>query len=100
VNLPLQQQGATVRFQVKVVPGASRDRIQGVLGTQLKVQVAAPPEGGKANERLCELLAAALAVPPRAVEVMAGHGSPRKTVAVSGLGADVVLARLAAAIAG
>jgi uncharacterized protein len=96
--LPLQQRGAAVLFQVKVVPGASRDRLAGQLGDQLKVQVTAPPADGQANTRLCELLAAALAVPTRAVTVAAGHGSPRKTIAVTGLDRDQVQARLQAAL--
>ena len=80
----------TARITVKVVPGASRDRIVGVHGDALKVQVAAPPEQGKANDRLCELLAAALGVPVRAVQVESGHHAPRKVVSVHGLAlADV-----------
>jgi uncharacterized protein (TIGR00251 family) len=83
-----------VRFAVKVVPGAARDRIQGALGEALKVQVAAPPEQGKANTRLCELLAAALGVPTRSVVVASGHGSARKVVHVRGLDADTARERL------
>lgn len=87
--------GDGVRFAVKVVPGAAQDRIAGPLGDALKVQVAAPPEQGKANARLCEVLARALGVPTRAVRVVAGHGNPRKTVAVAGVDAATVQARLA-----
>ncbi len=85
------------RIAVKVVPGAARDRIAGWLGDALKVQVASPPERGRANERLCALLAAALGVAPGAVQVVRGHASPRKVVAVAGLDAAAVAARLAAA---
>ena len=87
--------GDGVRFPVKVVPGAAQDRIAGLLGDALKVQVTAPPEQGKANARLCEVLATALGVPTRAVSVVAGHGSPRKTVAVEGIDTATVHARLA-----
>lgn len=85
---------AGVRFAVKVVPGAARDRIHGALGNALKVQVAASPEQGQANARLCGLLATALGLPTRAVEVVSGHGNPRKVVLVRGLDADQVRARL------
>jgi len=83
-----------VRFAVKVVPGAARDRIVGALGSALKVQVAAPPEQGKANARLCELIAAALGVPVRSVQVASGHGSPRKVVTVHGIDVDSARTRL------
>lgn len=94
MTLPLRKVDGAVQFAVKVVPGASRDRIAGVLGDALKVQVAAPPEGGKANAALCELLAQALGINARDVQVVAGAASPRKTVVVRGLAADDVRRRL------
>jgi len=98
VNLPVRALAFGVQFAVKAVPGASRDRIVGPIGEALKVQVAAPPESGKANARLCEVLARALLVPMRAVQVARGHGSSRKVVVVQGLPVEVVLDRLAAAV--
>lgn len=83
-----------MQFAVKAVPGSSRDRVQGLLGTALKVQVAAPPERGKANARILEVLAAALGVPPAAVTLVAGHHAPQKRVEVRGLSAAQVLQRL------
>ena len=35
------------RFQAKVVPGASRNRVAGRYGDGVKVQVMAPPEKGR-----------------------------------------------------
>ena len=70
---------------IKVVPGASRSEIAGTLGDRLKVRVAAPPEGGKANRALVEVLSRWLGV--RDVEIVAGHSSAEKTVRVSGLSA-------------
>ena len=67
---------------LKVVPGARRDQIAGVLGERLKVRVAAPPEGGKANRAVCRLLAGALGVRESEVEIVAGHSGPEKTVRV------------------
>lgn len=84
--------GAEVR--VKVVPGASRDRIAGVLGDALKVQVAAAPERGKANAAVEALIADALGVARSAVTVVSGPTQPRKTIRVDGLTADEVIKRL------
>ncbi|MGE3173122.1 MAG: DUF167 domain-containing protein [Planctomycetota bacterium] len=83
-----------MQFAVKVVPGSSRDRVQGLLGAALKVQVAAPPERGRANARVVEVLAAALGVAPAAITLVAGHHAPHKRVEVRGLTAAQVLRRL------
>jgi len=79
---------------VKVVPGASRDRLAGVHGDALKIQVAAPPERGKANAAVEALLAFLLGVPIRSVEVVRGHSSPRKIVRVSGVAKEAASAKL------
>lgn len=83
---------------VKAVPGASRDQIAGALGDRLKVRVSAPPEGGKANKAICALIAGALGVGPKCVEIIGGLASPEKTVRVLGLTAAEVAARLNAAL--
>ena len=50
----------------------------------LKVAVSAPPEDGKANAALIELLARALKVPRGAVSIAAGAASRRKLVDIAG----------------
>lgn len=71
-----------LRLPVKVVPGASRGEIAGWMGDRLKVRVAAPPERGKANEALVELLAEVLGVPRARVRIVSGTASPLKVVEV------------------
>lgn len=94
MTLAISSTAQGVQFAVKVVPGAARDRVVGLLGNALKVQVTAPPADGRANERLCEVLAEALSVPHRVVQLRTGHGSPHKVVQVAGLSASEVLERL------
>lgn len=55
---------------VKVVPSASRAQIVGFREGVLKVRVTAPPEAGKANRALEELLAAALGLKQAAVAML------------------------------
>ena len=81
-------------INVKVVPGASRDRVAGRYGDGIKVQVSAPPEGGKANQAVVELLAAALGLKSHQVRVVTGHTQPRKVVDIAGMEPADVLARL------
>lgn len=75
-------------IRVKASPGASRDAIAGTRGDRLKVRVGAPPEGGRANDAICALLAGALGARPRDAEVTHGRTSPEKTIRVRGVPPD------------
>lgn len=88
---------ATVRL--KVVPGASRTRLAGMLGDRLKVQVAAPPEAGKANKAVCTLIAKTLGVAKGDVQLVAGDTQPLKTLAIAGRTAAQVAEQLSKAMA-
>lgn len=81
-----------------VSPGARKSKLVGRHGSGWKARVAAPPEGGKANRALEELLAAALGVPRDRVVVVAGRTARRKVVEVEGLEAPELVRRLEAAI--
>jgi hypothetical protein len=82
------------RLAVKVVPGASRDRVAGALGDALKIATAAPPEKGKANAAVAAILAKALGLDRRGVELASGAAGPRKEFLLRGLSADEVRKRL------
>jgi uncharacterized protein (TIGR00251 family) len=79
---------------VKVVPRAARDEIVGWLEGALKVRVQAPPEDGRANRAVEELLAGALRLKKNAVTVAGGRASARKRVAVEGLTREEIVRRL------
>lgn len=72
-------------LSIKVVAGSSRNRIAGRYGEGLRVQVAAAPERGKANEAVVEVLAAALGIKPSQIEITSGHTQPRKRVRIIGM---------------
>ena len=74
-----------LKISVKVVPGASRNGVVGWLGDDWKIRLQAPATDGKANDALCKFLAATLGVPPRSVQIIAGHSSRKKIVEVEGL---------------
>jgi uncharacterized protein (TIGR00251 family) len=79
---------------VWVVPGASRTEVVGVHGDALKVRVAAPPEGGKANRMVGELLETVVGA---AVELVRGASSRRKRYLVVGVGPPQVVESLRSA---
>ncbi|MCR4398659.1 MAG: DUF167 domain-containing protein [Firmicutes bacterium] len=76
-----------VEFVVRVQPGASRDEIL-PAGGHLKVRVAAPPEHGKANARLLEVLSGALGLKRSQLQVVKGSSSRVKTIRVFGADAS------------
>ena len=87
--LAIVEKPGRIELTVKVVPGASRTKLAGVWGTALKLAVAAPPEGGKANAAVVGLLAATFGVKKAAVAILSGHTQSVKRVGVAGMTATV-----------
>jgi uncharacterized protein len=83
-----------VQISVKVVPGASRDRIVGEFGDALKIAVSKPPQDGAANAAVIELLSKALGVPRRSVTILKGHAQPRKQIAITGVNVEDAMKRI------
>jgi uncharacterized protein (TIGR00251 family) len=83
--IKLVEEAGGIVIAVKVVPGASRDRIVGELGDALKIAVSKPPQGGAANQAVVALLAEALGLSRASVAIVHGHSNPRKRVLVRDL---------------
>ncbi len=76
------------RIAVRVQPGARRNAIERVADGALRVRVTSPPERGRANEAVLELLADALDVPKSRLSIVRGHRARQKVVEVEGLTDD------------
>jgi uncharacterized protein (TIGR00251 family) len=72
--------GQSVRLRLRVSAGASRRRVLGVHGGALKLSVKAPPEKGKANRDVLELVAETFGLAASDVEIVSGDTSPDKVV--------------------
>jgi uncharacterized protein (TIGR00251 family) len=90
----MHAEARSARVSVRLTPRAGRDEVLGFEGDVLRVRVVAPPVDGRANEALTRLLAARLGVPHRAIEVVGGHTARTKVIAIDGLDAAEVRARL------
>jgi hypothetical protein len=86
------------RIKVTVSPGAARTELVGRHGDGWKARVAAPPERGRANEALAELLARALEVPESTIRIAGGRSGRAKVVEVAELEAVEVERRLMRAL--
>jgi uncharacterized protein (TIGR00251 family) len=77
-STPFSEHPDGTLIDVWVVPGASHTKIAGWHDGALKVRVAAPPEGGKANRALLDLLGRITQA--RGARLVRGARSRRKQV--------------------
>jgi uncharacterized protein len=73
------------RLTVKVHPRAKRTAFNGRFGEAWKLDLAAPPVDGKANEECVRFLAALAGVARAKVRIVAGATSRMKVVEVEGV---------------
>jgi hypothetical protein len=69
----LQRDGTALTLQVRVMPRAGRDVIEGVHDGRLRVRLAAAPVEGAANARLIAFLADCFGVPRARVTLLSGE---------------------------
>ena len=75
----------TIRLNLRVSPGAGRSAVVGRHGDAWKLRVAAPPERGRANASVIDLLAASLDLGKPDVRIVGGAVSRDKVVEITGL---------------
>jgi len=68
---------------VKVNPSAKKEGVSVNANEMLEVAVAAPPEKGKANERLIELLAEHFGVAKSKIRIISEHTKRQKVVEIN-----------------
>ena len=84
----------SVTLSVHAQPGAGKSEVVGRHGAAVKVRVAAPPRGGRANEALVELLATEFGLKPGQVSVTSGESSRLKRIRLVGLDPDDLVRQL------
>jgi uncharacterized protein (TIGR00251 family) len=82
------------RITVKVHPRAKRSAVTGRLGDAWKLDLAAPPVDGKANEECIRFVAELARVPRSSVRIVQGAAARMKVVEVKGITDDDLAQRL------
>jgi uncharacterized protein len=91
---------AAIVLRVHVNAGSGRTAVTGRHGDAVKLRVAAPPEGGRANEAVTALLATTLGVSRDQVSLVSGAASRSKRFRVESVEIDAVRRLLTEAMSG
>src|ERR687890_836707 len=78
-------ESGTAILRLHVQPGAGKTAVVGRHGDALKVRVAAPPEGGRANDACRALLAETFGAPESSIELTSGPSSRMKRFKIAGV---------------
>ena len=81
-------------LEIHLRPGAKKSEVVGFREGVLWVKVAAPPEKGKANDALIELMAKLLSVPKSDLALVKGFTSRQKVIAINGVTAEALREKL------
>jgi uncharacterized protein (TIGR00251 family) len=95
--IAMKESGGSVSFAVKVQPRAKRNAITGALGDALKLSLTAPPLEGRANHAVIEFFADLFEIPRSQVTITSGETSRNKLIRLTGVSAQQVREKLAAA---
>ena len=79
---PVPHDPSPLLVDIRVIPRARRDEVDGERAGRLLVRTAAAPVDGRANAAVCKVLAAHFGVPARCVSVVSGERSRDKTVRI------------------
>lgn len=85
-------------IDIRVIPRAGRSGIAGLRAGAILVRLAAAPVDGAANDELIAVLAKALAVPKKSIEIVSGATSRSKRVRVPGYDHERTIATLGLAV--
>jgi uncharacterized protein (TIGR00251 family) len=81
-------------IDIRVIPRARRNSVDGMRAGAFLIRLAAPPVDGAANDALLTFLADVLDVPRRNISIVSGDKSRDKRVRVVGLDQQSAIARL------
>jgi len=72
-----------VKIEVKVITRAKREGVEKVSGNIYKVKVCSPPEKGRANKRVIELLSEKFEVKEKDIRIASGETNNRKIIEIN-----------------
>lgn len=93
-ELKIQECDKGLIFTVKIIPASSRTTVSGLLDGMLKIKLSSPPQKGKANKSLIELLASQLSIKNKNIKILSGLANEIKNIHILGISADTLKYKL------
>jgi uncharacterized protein len=82
------------RLEVYIQPGASKNKIISFENDILKIKIAAPPVGGKANQKLVDFLSDILDTAKSNITIKVGLSGKRKMLEINDMSSEELRRRL------
>ena len=71
-----------MRIEIKVITKAKKEDVRKVSENSYRIKVAMPPEKGRANKRVVELLSEKFGVKKQNIRIISGETSSRKILEI------------------
>ncbi|PIV39230.1 MAG: hypothetical protein COS29_03725 [Candidatus Omnitrophica bacterium CG02_land_8_20_14_3_00__42_8] len=71
-----------MRVEVKVIARAKKEEIEKVSENNYRIKVSLPPEKGKANKRVIELLSEEFDIKKKDIRIVSGETNSRKIIEI------------------
>jgi len=94
MSLRVEERKDGIIFRIRIRPFASENKIRGLYGGALKIDINAPPMRSKANKECVRFLVKELKISKSDVEIISGLKSRDKLVKIKGISKEKVLKAL------
>ena len=71
-----------MKIELRVIAKAKREEVRKISENTYRIKVTAPPEKGKANKRVVELLSEELGIKKQDIRIVSGETSNRKIIEI------------------
>ena len=71
-----------MKIELRVIAKAKREEVRKISENTYRIKVTAPPEKGKANKRVIELLSEELGIKKQDIKIVSGRASSRKIISI------------------
>jgi uncharacterized protein (TIGR00251 family) len=94
INNYFKIRGNDIIIKVKIAPGSSKNKIDGIYNNALKISITAPPVEGKANKKCIAYLAKYFDIRKSKIEIVSGQTSKNKLIKIYDINQEEFLGKI------